>query len=199
MGLSVLVSGIILFATNWNACRLPNNRTPHYMTQTEFIERISPVQHRLFRFALQMTGHRDQAEDVIQEVCIRLWNRRGQLHEIENIEAWCMTITRNLCLDLLKSRHRKLSELPADPDWADSGPEPHRQAELNEDMELIRICLQSLPEKQHVAIHLREVEGMSYQEIANMTGETLTQVKTLIHRGRKAIRDSLLKTHHYGT
>lgn len=110
-----------------------------------------------------------------------------------------MTITRNLCIDLLKSRHRVLSALPADPDWADSGPGPHRQAELNQEMELIRICLHNLPEKQHMALHLREVEGMSYQEIADTTGETLTQVKTLIHRGRKAIRDSLLNTHHYGT
>lgn len=168
------------------------------MSPREFTLKITPIQDKLFRFAVGMVRESALAEDIVQEVFLRLWKRREQLHRINCLEAWCMTMTRNLSLDKLKSRHRRLTALPEDRQWEDHGPGPDRQAELKEKVSMVEACMKTLSEKQQIALHLREVEGMAYQEIADYMDETLTQVKTLIHRGRKQIVETLQKADEYG-
>lgn len=77
------------------------------MDSEVFQNRVLPVKNKLFRFALRMLGNDDEAQDVVQEVFIRVWNGRKQLTEIENIEAWCMRIAKNLSLDRLRSIQRR--------------------------------------------------------------------------------------------
>ena len=72
------------------------------MHPAEFTQRIAPMQNKLFRFALRFVADAAEAEDIVQEALIKVWNRRNELDQYRNLEAWCMTVTKNLALDKLK-------------------------------------------------------------------------------------------------
>src|SRR6187549_2289084 len=80
------------------------------MNLEAFQNRILPVKNKLFRFALKFLGNEEEAKDIVQEVFIRVWNGREQMNEVQNWEAWCMRITKNLSLDRIRSISRKSSQ-----------------------------------------------------------------------------------------
>ena len=67
-----------------------------------------PLKNKLFRFALKMVHNVAEAEDIVQEVMIKIWDQRDSMSEIKNIEAWCVRLTKNLTFDKLKSKHSKV-------------------------------------------------------------------------------------------
>src|SRR5687768_1163727 len=77
------------------------------MNLEAFQNRILPAKNKLFRFALKFLGNEEEAKDVVQEVFIRVWNGREQMNEVQNWEAWCMRIAKNLSLDRIRSLTRK--------------------------------------------------------------------------------------------
>lgn len=169
------------------------------MNLEDFQDRVLPVKNKLFRFAWRMLGNEDEAKDVVQEVLIRVWNGREQLNQIQNMEAWCMRITKNLSLDRLRSLSRKstgpISEglyvftTEADPDV---------KTELSESMQHVSTMIAALPEKQRQVMHLRDVEGYSYNEICDILEMDMNQVKVNLFRARNAVREKLLKINAYG-
>ena len=146
-----------------------------------------------------MLGSSEEAKDVVQEVMIKVWNGREQMAEVQNMEAWCMRITKNLSLDKLRSRQRRAT------DSIDEGFEvrhealsPHENTELNESMLRINQLIAALPEKQRQVIHLRDIEGYSYNEICEMLELDMSQVKVSLFRARNAVREKLVKMNAYG-
>ena len=81
------------------------------MNLEAFENRVLPAKNKLFRFAFRMLGSSEEAKDVVQEVMIKVWNGREQMAEVQNMEAWCMRITKNLSLDKLRSRQRRATEI----------------------------------------------------------------------------------------
>ena len=80
------------------------------MNLEAFQNRVLPSKNKLFRFAFRMLGSSEEAKDVVQEVLIKVWNGREQMAEVQNMEAWCMRITKNLSLDKLRSRQRRATD-----------------------------------------------------------------------------------------
>lgn len=150
------------------------------------------VKDKLYRFALRMTGDVAEAEDVVQEVFIKVWNKRDDMQEVLNHEAYCMTLTRNLSLDKLRSKHRRTSEIGEALQLTDSGSTPYEDTEKSDAIESIRKWMQDLPEKQRLTMHLRDIEGMTYDEISAALEITMPQVKVNLHRARQFIRDKML-------
>jgi RNA polymerase sigma factor (sigma-70 family) len=164
-----------------------------------FEARVLPVKNKLFRFAFRLLGSSEEAKDVVQEVFIKVWNGRENMTEIENMEAWCMRITKNLSLDRLRSKQRRAtSPLEETFDIQNDSLTPHETTEIGESMNKINQFIAALPEKQRQVIHLRDIEGYSYNEICDILELDMNQVKVSLFRARNAVREKLLKINAYG-
>ena len=171
------------------------------MKKISFRNDVLPLKNELFRLALRITLNRAEAEDVVQETMIKVWNRRDKWEEIESIEAFCLTICRNIAIDKMRkmeNQNQSLSEGEHDaPDQSYSS-NPEEQAMQQDRMQLIRQLINQLPEKQRSVMQLRDFEGKSYKEIAKVMGISEEQVKVNIFRARQTIRQKYFETEKYG-
>jgi RNA polymerase sigma-70 factor (ECF subfamily) len=151
------------------------------------------VKDKLYRFALRIVGSTAEAEDIVQEVLVKIWDRRGEMAEVKNPEAYCITLTKNLSLDKLKSKHRRTVEIAEAVQLMSSESTPYTSVEKQDMMQMIRSFMQELPEKQRMVMHLRDIEDMTYDDIATTLDMPLQQVKVYLHRARSTIRDKMLR------
>lgn len=163
------------------------------MSTQEFQIQVLPVKDKLFRLAYRMTGSALEAEDLVQEVFLKVWNGRSELESVHNVEAWCMRIAKNLAIDRLRSKHwtTRTDEEPVLAQ-ADSAT-PYQIAEQADTFAHIRQIMNQLPEKHRQVMELRDIEGLSYEEICEVLSMTLPQVKTNLFRARQAVREALVK------
>ena len=161
------------------------------MTRQEFQSKILPLKDKLFRFAYRIVNERAEAEDVVQEVFIKFWKNREHAHQISNVEAWCIRATKNLSIDKLRSKHRRTEAMPETFEVRDHSPTPHGQAEKNDVFSQVKKLLAKLPEKQRMVMQLRDIEGFTYQEVADALDISIDQVKVNIYRARIALRKEL--------
>ncbi|HET6528182.1 MAG TPA: RNA polymerase sigma factor [Balneolaceae bacterium] len=169
------------------------------MTKKEFKNCVLPAQDKLFRLAVALLGNRDEAEDIIQDVYLKLWNMRKRLSGYSSIEALAVTITKNLCLDKLRSyRSRNQNEGGLEfLNEASPGMNPRQKMEVNESVQYVHQIIQGLPERQRLIIHLRDVEQYSYEEIAEMTGLKINNIRVALSRARKEVRRKCLIKQNY--
>ncbi|MBS1489743.1 MAG: RNA polymerase sigma factor [Bacteroidetes bacterium] len=168
------------------------------MNLEDFENRVLPAKHKLYRFAFRLLGSREEAKDVVQDVMIKVWYGRD-LAEVQNMEAWCMRITKNLSLDRLRSRQRKgTHSLENSAEVQQDELTPHEKTEQNESMKRIDQLMATLPDKQRQVMHLRDVEGYSYNEIGEILELDMNQVKVNLFRARNAVREKLIKLNAYG-
>lgn len=164
-----------------------------------FEKKVLPTKNKLFRFALRFLGNEEEAKDIVQEVFMRVWNGRQQMQQVHNWEAWCMQITRNLSLDRIRLINRKQTEeLEKGFNISQDALTPHEAAEMDESMNKIAQAIAELPEKQRQIIHLRDVEGYSYQEICDTLELDINQVKVYLFRARNAVREKITRIDAYG-
>lgn len=170
------------------------------MSLEAFKNRVLPTKDKLYRFAYRMLRNEDEAKDVVQEVMIKVWNKRENMDSWQNIEAWCMQITKNQVLDKVKSKRYKLTDhIDESFDLSDSSfRTPDRIAETNDTMESINKIINALPEKQKQVIQLRDIEGFSYKEISEIMHVDLSQVKVNLFRARKSVKENLININAYG-
>src|SRR5882762_8894892 len=125
------------------------------MNLADFETRVLPAKNKLFRFGFRLLGSSEEAKDVVQETMIKVWNGRD-LAEVQNMEAWCMRITKNLSLDKLRSRQRKVTDSMSEGfDVVHEGLSPLEKTEQNESMKRIIELMTTLPEKHRQVMHLR--------------------------------------------
>lgn len=170
------------------------------MTLETFTSDILPLKNKLHRFATRYLGNEVEAQDVVQDVMIKVWNRREDIEHLENLEAWCMTVTRNLSLDRLKSSKRKNTvQMPEGLDVTDGDRHtPYHNVASGDMMKNIDGLMNTLPEKQRQVMQLRDIEGFSYKEISDILVIDLNQVKVNLFRARKFIREKLFEMNAYG-
>lgn len=165
------------------------------MPTTSFQHDILPLKDKLFRLALRITLNPAEAEDVVQETMVKVWNRRDNWGTIDNIENFCLTICRNLALD--KTRHmgnQTLSlETEMEPSDNSHHANPEEQVIQQDRIRLVRQLIDHLPEKQRSCMQLRDMEGKSYKDIATILQITEEQVKINIFRARQTIREQFKK------
>lgn len=169
------------------------------MSLEDFKNRVLPVKNKLFRFALRIVGNAEDAEDIVQDVFIKVWDKRIDMHKFLNMEAWCMKLVKNQSLDRIKSGHFKAYLNKEEKDVQSEDHTPHDQTELSDTIKIVHDCITRLPEKQKQVIQLRDVEGYSYQEISEIMEIDMNQVKVNLFRARKTIKERILKQETYGT
>ena len=164
-----------------------------------FKKLILPLKQKLFRFSLRIVGNGEEAEDVVQEVFIKMWKKREEWEQYQNIEAWCMQMTKNLSIDKLRSKHAHTSVISPQMRLVANESRPDQQTETRDLVSQISQLMENLPEKQKMVVRLRDIEELSYQEIADHLDLSLTQVKVYLHRARQSLKSQLININNYGT
>ena len=167
------------------------------MKQAEFLNIVVPFKDKIFRLAKRLLISREEAEDATQEVLLKLWRNKEQIHNYRNVEAFSMTMTKNLCLDKLKSRHSQNLKI-VHSNYKDENTSLQKQVELNDSVDWVGRIIEELPEQQRMVIQLRDIEEYDFDEIAEMLDMKNTAVRVALSRARKTIRERLTKTHKYG-
>ena len=144
-----------------------------------------------------LLGSREEAEDALQDVLMRLWDNRLQLSAYQSVEALAVRITRNLCLDRLKYRQNKKMVAVEQLAGTSDDRTPEQLAELSDSTKLMQRLYAELPEAQRVVLHLREVEEYSYEEIEQVTGMSINNIRVILSRARKQVRENYLKINEY--
>ena len=159
-----------------------------------FKQHILPMKDKLFRFAFRLLQNVQEAEDAVQDVMVGIWAKREQWGEWKSIEAYCMTATKNNCLD--RMRKRRIFPVQEEKAGLVSSPDrdPYEKMMDKQMVQRIRQCMDALPENQQQVVRLREMEGFSYNEIADVLDMTLDQVKINLFRGRNAIKKLITQT-----
>jgi RNA polymerase sigma-70 factor (ECF subfamily) len=170
------------------------------MNAEEFKAKVLPVNQKLLRLSVRFLGNLQEAEDAVQEVYTKLWVMREKLADINNVEAFATTMTKNLCLDKLKARHtvRLDDHLPAISNRESALENPHHTSENQDSMSYVKLIIDNLPEQQKSVIILRDIEEYSFEEIQEVTGLDLNYIRVNLSRARKQVREELIKVHSYG-
>ena len=167
------------------------------MQEISFRNDILPLKDKLFRLALRITFNRAEAEDVVQETLIRVWNKRDEWPQFGSIEAYCLTVARNLAIDRSERKDAR-AELTPDMEDASDASSPYERLVSKERMALIHRLMNELPEKQRLIMQLRDVEGKSYKEIAVVLNLTEEQVKVNLFRARQKVKQRFIDIEGYG-
>jgi len=167
------------------------------MTQTEFLKIVMPFKDKVFRLAKRLLVSREEAEDATQEVLLKLWHNKAKIQEYKNVEAFSMTMTKNFCLDKLKSKQAQNLKL-VHSNYQDHNVSLQKQLELNDSVDWVSKIIEDLPEQQKMVIQLRDIEQYDFEEICKMLDMNATAVRVALSRARKTIREKLTKTHNYG-
>lgn len=157
------------------------------MEETQFDKELSRLRDRMYRFARSLLGSGPEAEDATHDTIERLWRRRSELALCRSVEAFALTALRNGCIDRLRRRRITVGE--------------ERVAQLNgedavevwSNRELVRAAMAQLPLRQREVLHLKEIEGYATHEIAELLSIAENQVRMILSRGRKALREEVEK------
>lgn len=168
------------------------------MQRIDFRNDVLPLKDKLFRLALRITLDRAEAEDVVQETLIRIWSKRDEWNQLDSIEAYSLTVARNLAIDRSERKGSGMVELTSEAELTPDGSNPHDYLVNKERLKLIHRLIKKLPEKQRTIMQLRDVEGKNYKEIARILNLTEEQVKVNLFRARQKIKKQFTEIDDYG-
>lgn len=161
------------------------------MNYQDIMNIVLPFQNKLYRFALRLVNNTHDAEEIVQDLLIKIWKKKDDFEKIDNKEAWCMTVTRNLSYDKLRSRKRVHQEIETQYDLQDNAVGADVHLEQKETLDRVTKVIEALPDNLRTVIQLRDIEGYTYNEIAGITNWSISKVKVYIHRARKALQIAL--------
>ena len=163
------------------------------MEAETFKQRFLSFHPKLYRIALALVESPEDAEDILQEAYTKLWSKRDSLEAVQQPEAFAVTIVRNLCLDFLRSPRTNSRSEPLETVILHCEDSPERQVETRDQLRQVVRLIQELPPNQRQVIRLRGMEDCSMEEIAEITGFSSANVRTLLSRARKYIKGKLKK------
>lgn len=167
------------------------------MKQADFLHTVLPFKDKLYRLAKRLLVSNEEAEDATQEVLMKLWSKKSKIEAYNNVEAFAMTMTKNYCLDKLKSKQAGNLKL-VHSNYKDEHTSLQKEVELKDSVSLVHQIMEELPEQQKIIIQLRDVEQYDYDEIAKVVDMNPTAIRVALSRARKYIRQELIKKHNYG-
>ncbi len=167
------------------------------MQHKEFLAIVMPFKDKLYRMAKRLLVSREEAEDATQEILLKLWAKSEAIGQYKSVEAFAMTMTKNFCLDRLKSKQAGNLKL-VHSNYRDENVSVQRQLETEDSLSWVERIMEELPEQQKMVVQLRDIENYEFDEIAQMLDMKPTAVRVTLSRARKAVREKLMKKHNYG-
>ncbi len=167
------------------------------MNQNEFITLIAPFKDKVFRLAKRLLVSNEEAQDATQDILVKLWDKKNGLENYASVEAFAMTMTKNYCLDQLKSKRAdNLTLVYSNYSEVDSSLE--KVIEFQDSVNKVHEIIEGLSNQQKLIIQLRDIEQYEFDEIAEITGIKETAIRVALSRARQTVREKLIKKHQYG-
>jgi RNA polymerase sigma-70 factor (ECF subfamily) len=167
------------------------------MTSTEFTSLVMPFKDKVFRLARRLLVSNEEAEDATQEILLKLWNNQSKISSYNNVEAFAMTMTKNFCLDRLKSKQAQNLKI-VHSNYQDHNVSLQKQVELSDSLSWVGKMLEQLPEQQRMILQLRDIEAYEFDEIAEIMDMNPTAIRVALSRARKTLREKFIKRQNYG-
>ncbi|WP_405397419.1 RNA polymerase sigma factor [Maribacter sp. Asnod2-G09] len=167
------------------------------MKQAEFLNTVLPFKDKLFRMAKRLLVSTEEAEDATQEILIKLWSKKNKMESYNNVEAFAMTMTKNFCLDRLKSKQAGNLKL-VHTNYTDASTSLQSEIEAKDSISWVERIMAELPEQQKMVLQLRDVEQYEYEEIEKLLDMKPTAIRVALSRARKTVRKKLMEKHNYG-
>lgn len=174
-----------------------NHQSKKVMKQADFVSLVMPFKDKVFRLAKRLLVSREEAEDATQEILLKLWKNKEKIEDYKNVEAFSMTMTKNFCLDRLKSKQAQNLKI-VHSNYTDNNSSLQKQVEAKDSLNWVSRIMEDLPEQQKIIVQLRDIEQYDFAEIAKMLDMNETAVRVNLSRARKTIREKLTNTHRHG-
>jgi len=160
------------------------------MTRAEFNDLVLKISRKLYGYAYRILKDQAGAEDAVQEVFIKLWKMNSRLGDYMSIEALATTMTKNYCIDQIRKVKQFINNNDSSVTFFHSSePTPYEQMERSETASIIGRIIEKLPETYREMIQLRDIDGLSYEEIAKEKHQNINTLRVNLSRARKLIRD----------
>jgi RNA polymerase sigma-70 factor (ECF subfamily) len=167
------------------------------MEQEQFIREIAPLRKSLLAYAgRHIQGGEDEAEDVVQEVLLKLWSMRGELFRYGNIPGLAFRITKNLCINRLKVRER-FEQAPKEGMTTGESASPYQLLEQKDQAERLGQIIDRLPTLQQAVLKMRHIEGLEVEDIARIVGCSAEAVRANLSRGRRKVKELFFNSDRY--
>ncbi len=166
------------------------------MNQKEFLNVVLPFKDKIFRLAKRILVSTDEAEDALQEVFLKLWKGKESINNYKSPEAFAITMTKNYCLDRLKSK--QASNLKIVHNNFQTSENLEMAMEANDSVSLVFKIMEDLPEQQKIILQLRDVEQFEFSEIAQIIDSNEAAIRVTLSRARKTVREKMIKQYNYG-
>ncbi len=167
------------------------------MHHAVFTNNILPLKNKLYRFALRIIQDTDEAEDIVQDAMLKIWNKREEWNKIDNMEAYCYRVVKNLIWDRIQSKDYRNEKYEVQIHDSLDTRNPYSQMVESEQLRLIHKLMNKLPEAQKATMQLRDIEGLPYVEIAEILNISESQVKNNLFRGRQKLKQLFEKINNY--
>ncbi|MBT8234103.1 MAG: sigma-70 family RNA polymerase sigma factor [Saprospiraceae bacterium] len=158
------------------------------MSAEEFKIFVQNLKDKMYRVAFRVVNNHEEARDVVQDALVKIWNKRALLEGVENKDAYCITITRNMGIDKLRSRKMQTSDISERYDLESKAANPERIAVAKDEFARIKAFINTMADNHKEVLLLRDVDGYSYKEISGITGYSIEKVKVYLHRARMKIK-----------
>lgn len=164
--------------------------------EAAFEELIRQYEKKVYTLCFRMCGNSEDAEEAAQDAFLALWRGIDRFRQESSLSTWIYRLATNACIDTLRRRKKQSGSVSLDDeelfvDAVDTSPQPQETVEHRETQKLLQEGLSALPEKYRKVLILREIEGLSYTEIAESASIELGTVKSRISRGRSLLRNFL--------
>ncbi|AUC80175.1 RNA polymerase subunit sigma-70 [Nonlabens sp. MB-3u-79] len=160
------------------------------MKQKTFVKTFQEVQHKMYFLSKRLLTSHEEAADAVQEVMARLWEKRFQLDEVRNKEAYAMQMVKNYSLDRLKSKqasHLKIVHSNYDSEERNIEGELERLGQIK----LVQNMINELPEQYKMIVQLRDIQGYDFEAIENIMNMKATAVRVGLSRARKMLKEKI--------
>ena len=155
-----------------------------------FDKKILPLSDSLYRMARSILQDADEAHDAVQDLLMNLWEKRNELADVEDLNAFVFRSLRNKSLDMIRRRKNNNGDLD---NTVSESNTPYEQTEQQDMVDRVHFFIEHLPELKQTIIPMRDVEGMEIQEIADITEITPNAVRVNLSRARQKIREQIIK------
>ena len=156
-----------------------------------------PFKDKLYRLAKRLLVSKEEAEDATQEILMKLWSKNENIGNYNNVEAFAMTMTKNFCLDRLKSKQAGNLKL-VHSNYGDDTTSLQKQVEVKDSLGWVEKIMEELPEQQKMVLQLRDIEEYDFDEIGELLDMKPTAIRVALSRARKTVREKLMQKHSYG-
>lgn len=168
------------------------------LTEADLISIINVFKDKLFRIAKRLLVSHEEAQDAVQEVVLKLWIQKDKMIYYTNVEAFAVTMTKNYCLDRLKSKQATNLQL-IHSNYRDQHERLAKKIEARDSVSHLNRLMEQLPVQQKMIVQLRDIEQLEFAQIAEIMSMTEGAIRVALSRGRTTLKEALIKIHEYGT